>query len=495
MDSHQDRHEASPTAAPSGAALDNAKGAEAETGRWAELLAPRYMLTTLMMCIGVALYAFNGFLVTTALPSAVVELGGAAVISWSLTLYLTASIIAGAGAFLLKQRLGGRMALMLAALMFLAGTLLAAGATGMTQVLAGRILQGAGEGIVAAICYALIPEMFPSRLVQKVFGAEASVWAIAAFGGPVFAGYLTETLSWRAAFLVNVPIIAVFMIMALTIVPGRSATSSVSPLPGLRLTLLAGGLLSMLLAGLAGTLPLAAAMLTASGLALFGVIRLDRRALQSILPTGAFSRHSTLGLGLWVVLLMPVAQATSSVYLVFSLQHLWGFGPTAAGGLNALMAVTWSLAAIAAANIHSPRLQRATLWLGPLFHVVGIACLFAAIASGALAVLIVGQVLIGCAFGMSWGFLSQILMEATPLAERDKTSTLLPTLHSAGFGLGGALAGFVANAAGLTDEVSPAALRFPLMVAFFGAVLWAVPAILAGRQAVRYPAPPREIGG
>ncbi len=55
----------------------------------------------------------------------------------------------------------------------------------MTEVLIGRALQGVGEGIVAATCYALIPELFPSRLVAKVFGAEAVVWAVAAFGGPL----------------------------------------------------------------------------------------------------------------------------------------------------------------------------------------------------------------------------------------------------------------------------------------------------------------------
>lgn len=454
-------------------------------GRWSDLLSPHYLVTTLMLCIGVALYAFNGFLVTTALPSAVAELGGAAVISWSLTLYLTASIVAGSGAGLLKQRLGGRMALVLAALMFLAGTMLAANAAGMAEVLAGRVLQGIGEGIVAAICYALIPEMFPPKLVPKVFGAEAGVWAIAAFGGPLFAGYLTETLSWRAAFLVNVPIIAIFMVMALTIVPGKTGAQRHIALPGLRLSVLACGFLALLVAGLAETVAIAAVLVAASGLAFFAVFWLDRRAAHPILPSEAFSRHSPLGLGLWVVLLMPVAQATGGVYIVYALQNLWGFGPMAAGGISAVMAVCWSASAIAIANLRSQGLQRATIWIGPLLHGVGCACLFAGIASGMLAVLIAGLMLNGCAFGISWGFLSQTLMEATPLHERDKTSTLLPTLQSAGFALGAAVAGFAANAAGLARANSPETLRLALTVAFLCATLWALPAFLAGRRAVR----------
>ena len=45
---------------------------------------------------------------------------------------------------------------------------------------------------IAAICFALIPELFPSRLVPKVFGLQAMIWAIAAFGGTAAAGLLTE---------------------------------------------------------------------------------------------------------------------------------------------------------------------------------------------------------------------------------------------------------------------------------------------------------------
>ncbi|MCM2476916.1 MFS transporter [Rhizobium sp. CG5] len=470
------------TSAEPSAPLDMAQNPT--SGRWAELLTPRYLVTTVMLCIGVALYAFNGFLVTTALPTAVAELGGEALLSWSLTLFLAASIVAGASAALLKARFGARLSLIGAALVFLAGTLLAASATSMETILVGRVLQGLGEGVVAAICYALIPEMFPSRLVPKVFGAEASVWALAAFGGPVLAGYLTETISWRAAFLINIPIIAVFMLLAITIVPRTISTGGGLALPGLRLALLCCGFVAVLFAGLAPSVLISAALVAFCAVMLVVFIRLDRRAKSRILPAGAFSLRSTLGLGLWVILLMPLAQSTSGVYLVYSLQHLWGFGPTHAGALGALMAIFWSLSAIAIANLKSQALQRRAIWLGPLLQVLGMACLFSAIASGILAVLVLGQVLIGCAFGLTWGTLSQLLMDVTPANERDKTSALLPTLQSAGYALGAGLAGLAANGAGLAAGLPVDGLRVALAVAFFIAVLWSAPGFLAARRAV-----------
>src|SRR5690606_9225196 len=113
--------------------------------------------------------------------------------------------------------------------------------------------------------------------------------------------------------------------------------------PTLRLTLLSAGLVSMLVAGLAGSISVTAAMVAVSLLMVLGAVRLDRRAQDSILPQGAFSTQSPLGLGLWVVLLMPLSQATSSVYLVYSLQYLFGYRPTLAGALGALMAISWSI--------------------------------------------------------------------------------------------------------------------------------------------------------
>ncbi|MCL6706190.1 MFS transporter [Pseudomonas sp. R2.Fl] len=454
---------------------------------WAELLEPRYAATSLMLCIGVALYAFNGFLVSTALPTAVAELGGAALMSWSLSLYLGASIVAGACAALLKQRFGARTTLLAAAVVFLAGTLTAGTALTMQAVLAGRLLQGFGEGLVAALCYALIPDMFPSRLVPKVFGIEAGVWATAAFGGPLVAGLLTEHFSWRMAFHINLPIIAIFAVLATVIAPRRDPAVAPQPfrLPGLRLFLLCLGLGGVMAAAVLPDVRTAAPLIAGAAACFLILVRIDHRSGNAILPGAAFSVTRLPGLGLWIVLLMAMAQATSSVYLVFVLQNLWGFSPTLAGALNALMAISWSLSAIAIANVRDTKRQGAMLWAGPLLQVIGLAGILTGIILGALIPIVAGQVLIGTGFGISWAFLSHTSMRATPDHERDKTSALLPTLQSAGFAVGAALCGLAANAGGLAAYPAGEAVRLPIAMAFGLAVLWALPAVAAGWGAAR----------
>ena len=67
------------------------------SGSWAEIFTPRYASVTLILCIGVALLAFNAFLSSISLPTAVQEMGGVALISWALTLFLVFAIVGGSG--------------------------------------------------------------------------------------------------------------------------------------------------------------------------------------------------------------------------------------------------------------------------------------------------------------------------------------------------------------------------------------------------------------
>src|SRR5690606_9895922 len=218
----------------------------------------------------------NGFLVSTALPTAVEELGGVALLSWATTVFLVFAIMGGAGAALLKARLGARAALIAAASVFLLGSLIAAIAGSMPELLVGRALQGLGEGIVAAICYALIPELFPSSLVPKVFGAESVVWALAAFGGPVLSGGLTETLSWRAAFAVNLPIGAIFIALVLLIVPRGIRSNAEGRLPIVRLLLIGAAIMAVSVGGVLASPVLTGLCLLIAGATLWSVIARDR---------------------------------------------------------------------------------------------------------------------------------------------------------------------------------------------------------------------------
>ena len=457
---------------------------ETVEGRWAEIFGARYLPVTVILCLGVSLFAFNAFLSSTALPSAVQELGGVEVISWATTLYLVFAIVGGAAAAMLKRRLGSRGALIAFAGVFLVGTLIAAGAGTMAQVLVGRAIQGFGEGVVAALCFALIPELFPGRLVPKVFGMQAVVWAIAAFGGPAGAGALTELVSWRAAFLINVPLALIFAAMVMAVVPRQSRTAEAHGFPGLRLLAIGGGTMMVALAAIVA--PLQAMLLLAAAVAvLAAAVWLDRRSAERLMPPDAFTFGSAVGAGLWMALLMPVAGATTAVYLVLLLQQLWGYGPTLAAATGAIMAVAWSLSSVTVANVRQRSTRRILIRTGPVLLGVGLLGVLLGLELTQPAILILGQIAVGMGFGISNGYTMLTIMESSSDAERDRTSALLPTTQSAGNALGAALAGVAANAAGYAQATTAEGILTAIVPLFLMGVAFAAIAFVSALRMVR----------
>lgn len=453
-------------------------------GRWAEIFGPRYIAVTTILALGVTLFAFNAFLSAAALPSAVHELGGIEIISWATTLYLVLAIVGGAAASLFKRRLGSRYSLIGLAAIFLIGTIIAAIAGDMAQVLVGRAIQGFGEGVVAALCFALIPELFPSRLVPKVFGMQAVVWAVAAFGGPAGAGALTELISWRAAFLINVPFVLIFITMVLLVVPRGEKAAEAHGFPGLRLLTIGVGTMMVALAAVATPVQ-AVLLLAGAAILLSAAVWLDRRSIERLMPPDAFSLRSAVGAGLWAYLLMPVAGAATAVYLIMLLQQLWGYGPTQAAITGAVMAVAWSVSSVTVANVRQRSTRRILIRTGPLLLAAGLILVLLGLEWTQLPVLLAGQVAIGMGFGISNGYIMLTIMEASTSEERDRTSALLPTTQSAGNALGAALAGVAANAAGYPLAVEKADVLAAIVPLFVMAAIFALLAFLAALRLVQ----------
>ncbi|MBX3502702.1 MAG: MFS transporter [Alphaproteobacteria bacterium] len=450
-----------------------------EKGSWGEILRTPYTATTVTLCLGVALYAFNTFLVATALPTAVQELDGLALISWSLTVYLVFAIMSGASAALLQRRFSAQLALTAAAVVFLLGSVVASVAVTMPQVLVGRALQGIGQGVVAALVSLLTIQLYPLRLVPKVFGIQAVVWAVAGFGGPVLAGLLTQHISWRAAFLVNVPLAAIFIALVLWVVPRAAPEPGRFSLPLTRLAIIGVGIMLVSLASIAHEVSVSAALLLGAAVLLACAVLLDRRGRTRLMPRDAFSPRTIVGNGLWVVLLMPMANAASTVYLVLLLQTLWGFTPTLAGAIGAIMALSWSGAAIPIANVVSARRRRLAVCAGPALLTLGFVGTMLAFRHDLLVVLVAAQVAVGSGFGVTWAFLNQTVMVAAGDAERDRASGLLPTVQSAGYAVGGAVTGLVANLAGFTRATTQDDVILAVMVVFGVAAALSVGAFVA----------------
>lgn len=458
----------------------------ADGGSWSDLLRPRYFASTIMLCLGVALFAFNEFFVSVAMPSAIRELGKPWLLAWAFSLYLVFAILGGAMAAWLKGRFGARTTLFGSTVVFLGGTLLASLATNALQLVAGRLLQGFGEGVIIALCYALIPVLFTKALVPKVFGSEAIAWAAAAFGGPLIAGLLTQFISWRAAFAASLPAGILFVGLVLVLVPReQSRGAEAVPVPFFRLVMIGAGILAISLCSLMDAASAMAGLLMVAIVAFWFFLRSDRKSAHSILPTNAFSPHSLPGAGLWIILLMPLAGSASAVYLIYGLQGIWQLRPAEAGLVSALMALSWSFTAIGVASIRSLDLRNRLIGLGPTLLALGAGGLVVTMTTDILWLAYPSQIVIGAGYGVSWGTLSQLLIDTSDDAEKDKTSALLPTLQSTGYAIGGAIYGLLANVAGLREGLAGEGLRQVLVPLFVVALTLSLAAVFFGWRTVR----------
>jgi predicted MFS family arabinose efflux permease len=270
-------------------------------------------------------------------------------------------------------------------------------------------------------------------------------------------------VSWRAAFLVNVPIVLIFAAMVIAKVPARSSSERKEVrFPGLRLFIIGAAIMLVALAGVAPPVT-ATGLLIGAGAMLVGAVWLDGRSRDRLMPPDAFRPISVVGTGLWMVLLINVAGAGSAVYLVLVVQEMWFYGPTAAGALAAVLAVAWSGSAITVANVRRKETRKTLIRLGPAMIGLGLVLVLAGLQGDQVAMVILGQLVIGSGFGTCNGYLNLTMMEAASDAERDRTSALMPTTQSAGNAIGAALAGVAANSAGLASAVSAADIKLAVI--------------------------------
>lgn len=311
--------------------------------------------------------------------------------------------------------------------------------------------------------------------MPKVFGSEAIAWAAAAFGGPLIAGILTQYISWRAAFASSLPAAALFIILVLILVPRQTKRNRDRvPVPLFRLAMIGAGIMAIAICGLTDSSIGIISLLFAASIAIGLFIRADRRSRHAVLPRHAFSLRLLPGPGLWVILLMPFAGSAGAVYLIYGLQGIWGLEPAAAGLASAVMALTWSFSAILIASVNSPDIRKRLIAFGPLLLAAGIGGIVTAVQLDQLWLVYASQMVVGAGFGISWGTLSQLLIDGASGDEQDKTSALLPTLQSTGYAIGGAVFGLLANVAGLREGLAGEALRdvlMPVFVAAFGIAL------------------------
>src|SRR4051795_2748050 len=168
------------------------------------------VLSTAMLMI-----ILDGTIVSVALPALRDDLGFSATgLSWTVNAYL----LPLGGLLLLAGRLGdlvGRRRVLVAGLvLFVLASLLCGLATGPAMLVAARAVQGVAAALTSSVVLGMVVGLFEDDADRaRALGAYAVVGAAGASLGLLLGGVLTESIGWRAIFLVNVPIGAVATVL------------------------------------------------------------------------------------------------------------------------------------------------------------------------------------------------------------------------------------------------------------------------------------------
>jgi hypothetical protein len=428
--------------------------------------------------LGVGLHAVIWYMAATAMPTAIGDVGGAEYLSWVGSLYLVTTILGGAVTAMLKGHYGARNAMLGAGFVVMIGGLVSAMAPTVGFILAGRCIQGLGEGVLIALSYVITRELFDNRLVPRVFGTLAATWGGAVFFGPLIGGVLTELFSWRVAFLGAALLPLPMQALAWMILRDKHERIFVGKPPLLRVSLLAVGVIGIAVADRIGSSTLGALAIVAGIAAVVLALKLDRHAATHLITTVFPSLRHRVSLGLWILILMPMAEAGVFVYTPYLLQLDRDLTPTWAGYFGAIHALTWSASALAVAWL-PPRWHSTVILAGPAALAFGLAIQSITMTGSPLIYVGIALAFVGIGFGISHSFINQRIMAAAPEGQEDATATAIPTLECLGGAIGAAAAGLIGNAAGFGGALTTEIVARGSLGVFGGGALVAVFATLA----------------
>lgn len=444
---------------------------------FSDLLREGRLAPTVMLQMGIAMHAMDAFLVATIMPSVVADIGGVRFYAWVSMLYMVGSIMGSASAAAVRVGLGPRRAVLVAGGLFLVGSLGCSVAPAMPALLATRLVQGLGGGLIVALAMALIGELYPPGLRKRMLAGTSTVWAAAALMGPALGGLAAEVGWWRAAFAINVPAITAFLWLAVSCLPDVRLRGAHPAFPLGRVALFGLGVLAVAGAGLMRTLPPAAGLMGLALLAVGATLWRDARAPRRILPAAALTLRSGVGTACLMLTLISLTHVMVGVFMPLLMQKVYGLRPLYAGYFGSILALGWTFASLATSGWQGRR-ERIALRGGPLLMAAAVGALLAGHGRLPPAAVAMCMAVLGLGIGsLSLHLIARAMQLAAP-GEETATAAAIPLVRGLGMAFGAALAGAVATYGGLREALAPAAVTQALS-AVYGVTLIAPLGLIA----------------
>ncbi len=258
----------------------------------------RRWAVTIGVMTGMFLAALEATVVGTAMPTVIASLGGLNHYSWVFSAYLITSTVTVPVWGKLSDLYGRGLLYQIGITVFLIGSVLSGIATSMEQLIVFRAIQGLGAGALVPLGMTIIGDIFTLTERTKKQAYFSGVWGLSSVVGPIVGGFITDQLSWRWVFFINIPVgLAAALIMSIALKePKRTMRPAIdyagaavlmAAITILMLALVEGGTSFATLLAPQNLMLLSGAVLLT---AIFFLI--EKRAADPIIPFGLFRNRT-----------------------------------------------------------------------------------------------------------------------------------------------------------------------------------------------------------
>jgi EmrB/QacA subfamily drug resistance transporter len=400
------------------------------------------------MCFALFMIMLDNTVVNVALPSIQQDLGASiSGLEWTINGYTLSFAVLLATGGRLGDIFGRRLMFLIGVVIFALSSATAGFAPDQTSLVVSRIVQGVGAALMMPGTLSIITDAFPAHERGKAMGTWAGVSALALAVGPVLGGFLTEHVSWRAIFYINIPVAVGAVAATLFAVRESRDTSVGREVDYAGVAVLTVGLTALVLALVEGNAwgwgsPQVIALLITAAAALPAFVFVENRVKAPMVQFDLLSDRNFLA-AVVVALIITFSMMGVFFFLALYMQDILHYSPLEAGVRflpSTLMIVGVAPVAGRLSDRYGPR------WLiaGGLTIVAASLFSFSRIAVDSTYIdLLPGFMLLGIGIAMTMSPMTSAAMNAVPVQKAGIASGVLSMFRMVGGSLGIAVTGAI----------------------------------------------------
>jgi len=420
------------------------------------LTKPQLVGTMMGLILTMLLAALDQTIVGTAEPRIIASLSGFDRYPWVATAYMLAStmiipIVAKLSDLYGRKRffLGGAVLFVLAsALCGASGALPLIPLDGMNQLIVFRGIQGIGAGVIIGLIFVIVGDIFSPAERGRYQGFFSAVWGLSSIFGPTLGGWLTDQISWRATFYVNLPVGLIAITAIYLQFPDFRPQSAGRKLDWLGMASLFACIVPLLLAltwvtqyGWASTRVSVLLVWSLAMLAVF--LWVEGRAEEPIIPLTLFN-DPVIRVCSLLVFVLGMGMFGVIVYLPLFIQGVMGLSATQSGTLMTPMMLGTVLGSFIGGQMtYRLRNYKIPGILGAVLVAAGMA-VFATLDESAVRLsVIIGMVLSGLGMGLQLPVYTVAVQNSAPAPQMGAATASTTFFRSVGSTLGVAVFGSI----------------------------------------------------